>query len=210
MADVRDFAGYKKLDKIDRMLALSGVPFNLLSKKSNIDNVNFKDVTYRSKQAADNDPPIHVPKPQQTQYLDSLIAQSQHLGNALTLGIGGHPSDQPATDLAVMLCRLYYDSSQSETNMIPLVKWINLAYPDWNFLNHFETQTAMVVITGIGENSDNKRLERARDFIGKAEGCTCIYIVNTPNILEFSFEKLGITPESVFQIGRNVVKRSMR
>lgn len=210
MADVREFAGYKKLDKINRMLALSGVPLNLLSKKSNIDNVNFKDVTYRPKHAGQNEPPIHISSPQQSQYLDSLVSQSHYLGSALTLGIGGYPSDQPATDLAVMLCRLYYDSSQSETNMIPLIKWINLAYPDWDFLNNFETQTATIVITGIGEISDNKKLERAKDFIGRAEGCTCIFVVNTPNILEFSFEKLGITPESAFQIGRNVVKRSMR
>ena len=64
----------------------------------------------------------------------------------------------------------------------------------------------------IAELSANHggRIERAKDFLRKAEGTTCVFISHTANILEFAFEKLGITPDSVFQLGRNTVGRAMR
>lgn len=208
--NVKEYSSYSKLEKADRILALSGVPLNLLTKDSSKGNMNFKTIAYRSPQASENEPPIHVTIPQQVQYFDSLIEKSNLLGSALTLGIGGFPSDQPATELAIMLLRLYYGANQTLENAIPLVKWIDLAYPDWDFLNNYESQKAMIVITGMSQASDSKRLERARDFIRKAEGSTCLYLCHTDNILNFSFEKLGITPDSVFQLGRNVVSRSIR
>lgn len=208
--DVTEYSSYKRLDSTNRILALSGVPLNLLTKKSDIDSLNYKTVTYKSKIAGDNDPPIHITDAQQTQYLEQLIEHSALLGSALTMGIGGFPSDQPASDLAVMLCRMYYDVKKSKENAIPFVKWIDLAYPDWDFLNTFDKTTALVVVSGMADNSEAKRLERAKDFIRKAEGTTCIYISHTTNIIEFSFEKLGITPDSVFQLGRTVKGRAIR
>lgn len=208
--DVREYSSYNKLDQINRILALSGVPLNLLTKDNTKGNINFKSVAYRSQHADSNEPPIHISIPQQTEYLDLLSQKANLLGNSLTLGMGGFPSEQPATELAIALCRLYYVANQSMENAIPLVKWIDLAYPDWDFLNTFEPQTALIVINGVAEGSDPRRIERAKDFIRKAEGSTCIYIAHTDNILKFSFEKLGITPDSVFQLGRNVVNRNIR
>lgn len=208
--DVRDYSSYNKLDQIDRILAISGVPLNLLTKKETKGSTNFKSVAYKSQHADATEPPIHVSIPQQAEYSELLSQKANLLGNSLTLGMGGFPSEQPATELAITFCRLYFEANRTMENAIPLVKWIDLAYPDWDFLNTFESQTALIVINGVAEGSDPRRIERARDFIRKAEGSTCIYIAHTDNILRFSFEKLGVTPDSVFQLGRNVVNRKIR
>ena len=208
--DVRDYSSYNRLSQTDKILALSGIPLNMLTKADSTGNSNFKPVVYKSQHASDTEPPIQITMPQQAQYHQLLLQKSNLLGSALTLGIGGFPSDQPATDLAINLCRLYYEGSQTKENAIPFLKWIDLAYPDWDFLNNYETQKAVIIINGMADSSDPKRIERAKDFIRKADGSTCIYIAHTQNILHFSFEKLGITPDSVFQLGRNVVSRGMR
>jgi hypothetical protein len=190
---------YYKLKTPDRLLYLTGAPLTYI--KKNVDPAKFSFVPVSSRQEKT---PLVISPQSQSSLFQALHTDIAKVGGAALYGVGSAPTDAPAYEFLTYYCRLFLQH-RYESKMIPKVKWVNLGTPDWDFLKSSEEKD-IVVIHNITDESENKRWDLARDFISRNEGCTVFVLVNTPDILGSVQNKLRMTPDGVFQLGKTVHK----
>ena len=153
---------YYGLDTNDRMLYLSGVPISYLRKTATPNQFVF---TITSMRGGGTSVVTIDPNQQNKAFLD-LLDNIEHIGTDALYGIGSFPTDKAAYEMASLITKNFYETKIQEE--IPKVKWIDLGRPDWGFLNSDE-ECQLLVLHGISQTSDPKRLERAKDFIQATE-----------------------------------------
>lgn len=192
---------YHKLPQVDKLLHLSGVPIAYLKKKIEINKFNF------SQAAATVNNQLKVVSPDsQKNFAKALLKNPESLASGGLYGIGTFPVEQAEMQLAALLTKTYYEKVYHQ-GKIPNIKWIDLGHPDWEYLKSSES-VSLCVIYGITKDSDQKRIDLARDFYRRADPATVIILALTPNILEFMVDRMGVLPHGVFQLGK-VVHRSI-
>jgi len=190
MARGREFYG---LPKSDRLLALSGVPVTYLKKAISPNQLHF---VMTSAQATKG---TFIIKPEsQQKALADVLENIDALGGSGLYMVGAYPTEQPSYELATLISREFSNYWYVQGEM-PLVKWVDLGRPDWEYLKSSE-QYNLVVIHGLSDQTETKKLEIAKDFIHRTESSTTIVLSTTSNILKFSIEKLASSPDIVWQL----------
>ena len=134
----------------------------------------------------------------QKNFLNDLVNNISCFGESSTFSIGSFPTDQAGYQLATILTKLHYDYI-SENKIYPRIKWIDLGSPNWEYLKSDES-CSLIVIHGLSESSDNRKLELAKDFYRRSHQATKLILAVTPNILNFTINKLEANPDGVFQL----------
>jgi hypothetical protein len=196
MAHPKSDSDYYRLDKTDRLLALSGIPIRVLSKFSksrDFQGFGFASVSHRL-----GDQVLIISGERQVSYCMELQKDIKVLGAGGSIAVGSSPTDGPGYNFATKLCRDYYAVLDSNREL-PHIRWIDLGSPDWEYLREDQAND-VVVIHGVTEESDNRRLETARDFLRHNDTATKIVLATTSNILEFTSVKFKMVPDAVFQL----------
>jgi hypothetical protein len=193
---------YYKLSSHDRLLYLSGVPLALLKRKIVLEKLIFQPSHYDLKDGGQTKYLVVSPN-SQVQFAQALLANPLSLGNGGSYFIGSNPTDQSALDLALALTRAYHSAKFADFG-VPKIRWLDLGAPDWDFLKNSEQaeELQLIVLCGISQDSDIRRLEIARDFFRASSSATRIMLVLCKNILEFVYGRLGQQADGVFQLGR--------
>ena len=186
---------YYCLSKQDRLLALFGVPTTYLKKLVEVDQFNFAPTTI----AYSTSNVVVVQAEYQKNFLKDLITNISFFGESSTFAIGSFPTDQACYQLATILTKLHYDYL-SENKIYARIKWIDLGSPDWEYLKSSDEKCSLVVIHGLSEASDNRKIELAKDFYRKSLHATKLILTVTPNILNFIVNKIEVNPDGVFQL----------
>jgi hypothetical protein len=185
---------FYSLSKQDRLLALFGVPINYLKKPVELEQFNFAptSIAYSVSNV------VVIQSEYQKNFLNDLINNISFFGESSTFSIGSFPTDQAAYQLATILTKAHYEFLC--TNKIyPRIKWIDLGSPDWEYLKS-EESCSLVVIHGLSESSDNRKLEIAKDFYRRSLQATKLILAVTPNILTYTINKLETNPDGVLQL----------
>ena len=188
----REFYG---LGKNDRLLFLSGVPLTCLKNPVTPKDLNFSFTSYRTVEKT-----VTISIQRQQQVLLDLLDNIDQLGESGLFAIGSHPTEQAGYDLAAMLSIHFFNSLFKE-GQLPEVKWIDLGRPDLEFLLSDEP-CDLCVIHGLSNTSDDRRCDKARDFIHRTEYCTTILVASTDQILKFMVSKMKTSPEIVWQLSK--------
>lgn len=192
---------YYRLGTTDRLLSLSGVPITYL--KTNIDPNRFRFLQTSFKSGNDV---IIINPDSQHRFWHAMVQNVGELGRAGVYSIGSAPTDKAAYEFATWLTKIFFDY-RMKMKKFPEVKWVDLGRPDWDYLKDSEIQPEIVVIHGINENSESRRIEIAKDFARRSQNSTTFLIVSTANILEFMMGRLNIAPDGVWQLGPVVHRR---
>jgi len=189
-------SAYYSLGKVDRILALSGVPTVYLTKPIE-PNFSFQTVS-----SSDVQRPLIVHAQTQHLFFHQLCEQVLSLGSNGLYLFGSYPTEQPVYEIATFMTKKYF-SMELTQKQFPSIKWINLGRPDWSFLKSDE-ETDFAVIHNLTENSDQRRLDMARDFIHRCSQSTTLVLTASSNILDFSFRKLNVSPYGFFQLNKTM------
>lgn len=190
---------FYKLNKSDRILALSGVPVPLLSSPIELKKFSFENVSYKISNRF-----VSITSKAQREFLLGLLENIHNLGTNGLYVIGSHPTDRSSLNLATLLSREYYNT-KLEGRVIPKVKWIDVGTPDWSYKTE-ESDSDLLTVFGLSKVSDTRKLEIAKDFLRHGSNSTRVVQLVAPNVLEFAIEKLEVNPDAVFQIGRTVTR----
>lgn len=188
---------YFKLDRNDRLLALSGVPINYLKKPIIPEQLNFmpSSIAYSASNVT------VIQSEYQKNFLTELLDNIEYIGEPSTYVIGSYPTDQAAYQLATLITKTYYEHILQH-KIYPRIKWVDMGSPDWEFLKSDEGYS-LVVIHGISESSsENRKIEHTKDFLRKATPTTRFVLAVTSNILSYAINKLEISPDGVFQLSK--------
>jgi len=194
---------YYGLSRDQRMLALSGVPINYIKKPIELNQLNFAPTML---QAGKNNLTVINPDQQLNLLLD-FFNNLSYVGEPANYYIGSYPTDQASYQMAAMITSIYYEYTQKE-RIYPKIKWIDLGAPEYDYLQSDE-KDALIVIHGLSDNSDVKRIELAKDFIRKCANTTKIILATTPQILNFAVLKMGVSPDAVFQLSKTTTRLVM-
>ena len=198
MSHPKSSSEFYKLPPADRVLALSGVPVRYLQKTHDLSKIKFEKVSYQ----LDGRVVILTPE-MQTQFYWGPFTTADFVGHGGVYVLGSYPTEEPGYVLAADFSRKYY-TKRLDQSKLPKVQWVDLGHPDWNLLKGETERPELAVIHGLNPNSDNKRIELARDFIRSLDGITILVLINSPNSLEFMITRLGQTPDAVIQMGKTV------
>lgn len=190
---------YYRLNTNDRVLALSGVPINYLSRPYDLRSIRFNRVSYQHQ----NGPVVIVEADRQQQFLSEIYSKIDVLGQPGVYVFAGLPTDEPAYVLGTDLSRKYYLANLQKAKM-PKLLWVDLGGPPWGLLKGELEMPELMVIHGLNQESENRRLDIAKDFMRAAAGATVIVLVRTANGLEYCVDKLNANPDGVLQFGRSV------
>jgi len=193
MARGRDFYG---LPKSDRLLALSGAPVTYLKKHINPSQLHFVTTSVQGPKGTF----IISPK-SQSDALADVLENIDALGGSGLYVVGSFPTEQPGYELSTLVSREYFNYWFSQGEMAQ-VKWIDLGRPDWDFLKSSD-DCDLAVIHGLSEQTEDKKLEIAKDFIRRTESATTLVLASTPNILKYVVDKLGNNPDIVWQLAKS-------
>jgi len=189
---------YYNLPTEQKLLALCGVPLLYLKKPVQFHQLNFAVTSF-------NDPKnpeaqeIKIQPDYQRMFLLDFFKNMKHVGDSTLYAIGSYPTNQSAYQLATMITSTYFQYTKGEQKVYPNCKWIDLGYPEYAFLKS-TVNTPLLIIHGLSESSDTRRLELTKDFIRKGSNTTTIVLANTSNILQFIIGKLETQPDAVFQL----------
>ncbi len=189
---------YYRLSTTDRVLALAGVPIRYLTRTQDLSKLRMEKVSYQF----DSKVVILTPE-MQTSFYWGPFSTTDFVGQGGVYALGSFPTEEPAYLLASDFSRKYYNK-RLEQAKLPKVKWVDLGHPNWDLLKGEEELPELAVVHGLNSNSDQRRLELARDFIRSLDGTTVLVVINCPNSLEFMVAKLGQSPDAVIQLGKTV------
>jgi len=177
---------------VDKWLRLSGVPFRHI--KKSVAKYQFSLVEFVSSGGGR----VAIKPDEQQDCYQELYTKIGCLGESALYGIGSNPTEVASYQFAVEICRAYTEYCFN-SRLVAKIKWIDLAAPDWSYLKSSELQE-IVVIHGISDASDPKRLEQAKDFIRKSSDCTILVVATTVNIVDMIIRKLGLQPTAIWQL----------
>lgn len=187
---------YHGLSHTDKLLVLSGVPISYIKKGIDVEKINFKRTFIQKSET-----PLIIEPTEQAEYYQSLMNHSANLGKPLSLAIGCENS-KAGYELAILLSRVFQEN-RIQTDPIPLLKWLDIGKPDWDFYHDVpEKSYGMVVVHGLSAFSDGVKRERAKDLLRACDNYTNILLVQTDNILDYCIKGLGLELDGVFQVGR--------
>lgn len=193
---------YYRLNTNDRVLALSGVPINYLSRPYDLKSVRFSRVSYQHQAG----PVVIVEAERQQNFLNELYSKVHALGQPGIYVLSALPTDEPAYVLATDLSRKYYEA-KLRAALMPKLLWVDLGGPPWGLLKGEMEMPEVMVIHGLNQETENRRLDIAKDFMRAAAGSTVIVLVRSANGLEYGIEKLNANPDAVLQFGRSVHRK---
>lgn len=187
---------YVRLDKANKYLALSGAPVAVLSSRER-EKFGFR--------------PIANPA------LGTMIsAQDQE---ACYQAYMSGQYDVGANSLIVIGCDTLVSGQKMAANIaakyiedyptpFPFVKWVSLAYHDFEYFANHEPTKGVVVVPTIDKHCDSKRLTLANDYIRCSEGATIIVVIETPDVITFALQNMSLQPDVLIQLGRPVQTRT--
>lgn len=188
---------FVRLNKMNKYLAVNGAPVNALSSRDR-NNASFKTIQDINKS-------ITISSVEQEQVYKGLINNDYDLGSQCLISIGCDNLIS-GQKVAANICESYMKSCNDP---LPLIKWFNLAYWDWDFLKtHNSNNKGIIVVNGLDRNSDPKKLSLARDYINVTTNCTQIVIIETTDVLAYLKNSMGLLPDVVLQIGNSMVQRT--
>ena len=185
---------YFNLPRDQKLLALCGVPINYLKKPIQIHQLNFAPTSLQNSKTD-----VSIPPDYQYTFLLEFFKNMEFIGESSLYAVGSFPTNQPGYQLASLITTTYFDYTQKEKKVYPDCKWIDLGCPDYNFLKT-NSNTPLLIVHGLSETSDTRRLELAKDFIRNGANTTTIILANTSNIFQYAVNKLEVQPDAVFQL----------
>jgi len=191
--------GYHALPTDYKVLHLSGVPITCLKKDINREAFKFMPVGVNTPSG-----PIALGIQDQLVMFSMLLEKITQIGSPILYAVGSHPTDQSALMFGTFLTKTLYQSRLQERS-IPQIKWIDVGSPDWSFKTDGDPPDLLVVY-GLGDKSDHRKFEVAKDFLRHFEMSTKILLAETQNILSFSITNLGQSPQAVWQLDSLVFK----
>lgn len=185
-----------RLKNANKYLAQVGVPIQVITSK-NRDKVGFKNIV---------NPNIGliISSQEQDDVYKQLVNHEVALGDPCLIVVGTE-SALSGQKLAYNICERYYDD---RIEPFPFVKWLNLAFWDFDFLREHVPTKGIVVIGAIDKNFDSKKLSLARDYVNTVKGSTVIVIIETADVISYMSQFFNLSPDIVFQIGRQTVQRA--
>ena len=199
-------AEYHKLQKLDRLLAISGAPVSILRNQINRSMHQFLPISCQTLNP--NNPKesrvITVNPHDQHQFQEQLFESTLSLGSAALYLIGSTNSETAASEALIELLRKF-QKEQFEIKKVPEVKWFDLGNIDWAYMKS-DVAPQIVIIQGLSQNSDNRRLELTNDIIRRFEIATLFVLIKTPNILDYGLNTLKVSPAGVLQFNSLVRK----
>ncbi len=187
---------YVRLSMANKYLAQIGAPVSILSSRSK-DKLSFKPIMNQILG-------IMIPPQQQEDVYNQLLDPNVAVGEPCLIVVGAETA-LSGQKLAANICEKYYDA---RTEPFPFIKWINLAYWDFDFLKTHQDKQGVVVIGPIDKNFDPKKLSLVRDYINTVQGSTTIVIIESPDVLSYMNQLFNLSPDILFQLGRQVVQRT--
>lgn len=143
------------------------------------------------------------PQEQESVY-ESMIKYEVELGDPCLIVVGADAA-LSGQKLAANICEAYYNERNEP---FPFIKWFNLAFWDFDFLKSHTTTKGVVVIGPIDKNFDPKKLTMVRDLINTVQGSTTIVIIETPDVVVHMSQLFNLSPDIIFQLGRQTVQRA--
>lgn len=187
---------YVRLKNANKYLAQIGVPVAVISSK-NKDSISFKNIVNSFTNTM-------ISSQEQDVIYKQLVNHEVALGDPCLIVVGTE-SALSGQKLAYNICEKYYDD---RIEPFPFIKWINLAFWDFDFLKEHVPTKGIVVIGAIDKNFDAKKLSLARDYINTVQGSTIIVLIETPDVIMYMNQFFSLSPDIVFQIGRQTVQRA--
>ncbi len=187
---------YVRLSKANKYLALSGAPVAILSSRER-ENFGFRSIANPQLGA------MISPVEQKNAY-DAYMSGQYDVGapNVIVIGCDTLISGQK---MAANIAAKYIDD---HPNPFPFIKWVNLAYHDFKYFQEHEPTRGVVVIPSIDKHADSKRLTLANDYIRCSEGSTIIVVIETPDVITYALQHMGLQPDVLIQLGRPVQSRT--
>lgn len=187
---------YVRLSIANKYLAQIGAPVSVLSSRSK-DKISFKNI-------ANSFVNVMISAQEQEQVYNSLINHEVALGDPCLVVVGTDTA-LAGQKLAANICEKYYED---RIEPFPFIKWFNLAFWDFDFLKSHTTTKGIVVIGPVDKNFDAKKLSLVRDYINTVQGSTTIVIIETPDVITYMSQNFNLSPDIVFQLGRQTVQRA--
>jgi hypothetical protein len=191
--------GYHSLPVEHKVLHLSGIPVAYLKKNCSKESFKFLPVGI----SIPNNQ-IFLSLQEQSLMFSTLLEKIDQIGSPILYGVGSSPVDQAAVSFGSFLSKAYYENSL-ERKIYPKVKWIDVGTPDWSFKSEGD-QPDLLVVYGLSEKSDPRKLEIAKDFIRHFDISTKLVLAETSNILSYMINNLGMFPQAVWQLDSLVFK----
>jgi hypothetical protein len=187
---------YVRLDKANKYLKLSGAPLAILSSRER-EKFGFRAIA---------NPQIGAmisPQEQENCYQAYMSGQCD-VGspNLIVIGCDMLISGQK---MAANIAAKYIEGHPTP---FPFVKWVNLAYHDFDYFTNHTPTRGVVVIPTIDKHCDSKRLTLANDYIRCSEGATIIVVIETPDVITFAIQNMSLQPDVLIQLGRPTQTRT--
>lgn len=187
---------YVRLSKANKYLVLSGAPVAILSSRDR-ESFGFRPIA---------NPHIGCmisAQEQETAY-NAYVSGEYDVG-APSLIVIGCDTLISGQKMAANIAAKYIDNYPSP---FPFVKWINLAYWDFDYFKEHRPTRGVVVIPTIDKHCDSKRLTLASDYIRCSEGSTVIVVIETPDVITFALQNMSLQPDVLIQLGRQMKTRT--
>lgn len=189
---------YVRLSQTNKYLAKCGAPVTILSSRSK-DKISFKGIVNSYFNTM-------ISSQEQEAIYAQLVNHEVALGDPCLIVVGTDTA-LSGQKLAINVCAQYYDD---RIEPFPFIKWLNLAFWDFDFLKNHITTKGIVVIGAIDKNFDAKKLSLARDYINTVQGSTIIVIIETADILGYMSQCFNLSPDILFQLGRQTIQRGVK
>lgn len=187
---------YVRLSQTNKYLAQCGAPVTVLSSRSK-DKISFKNIMNSFTNTM-------ISSQEQEAFYNQLVNHEVALGDPSLIVVGAEAA-LTGQKLAINICAKYYED---RIEPFPFVKWLNMAFWDFDFLKSHITTKGIVVIGPIDRNFDAKKLSLARDYINTVQGSTIIVIIETPDVVTYMNQYFNISPDILFQLGRQTVQKA--
>lgn len=187
---------YVRLKKSNKYLALCGAPVSVLSSR---DKENFG---YRVIQSTKYN--ITIAPDIQKAYYDAYISGDFDIGSNSLIVIGCDTLIS-GQKMAANIASKYIEDYPTP---FPFVKWVNLAYHDFDYFKDSTERKGVVVIPSVDKHADSKRIQLANDYIRCSEGATIIVVIETPDAITFAMDNMGLQPDAIIQLGRATKTRT--
>lgn len=184
-----------RLKNANKYLAQVGVPIQIISSKNK--ESSFKNIVNHQLN-------IMISSQEQESVYNQLVNHEVALGEPCLIVVGTE-SALSGQKLAYNICERYYDD---RIEPFPFIKWLNLAFWDFDFIRDHIPTNGIVVIGAIDKNFDAKKLSLARDYINTVKGSTVIVIIETADVVLYMSQFFNLSPDIIFQIGRQTVQRA--
>lgn len=185
---------YHALNHYQKILVINGFPLKHMCTEFDITKFGFDNLGHNK---------IIIDVLKQANALSSLDRYHDKIGFS-SLYAMAHSTNPD--HIRKYLCSLGYKYAMTIPYGLPKIKWFDLGSMDFEYLKSDENP-AMVVIDGLTDFSEARRMELASDLVRKYSESTVFLVLSTKNVLSYCLDKISVQPNAVWQVVKTTNRR---